>query len=409
MGAAESDEEQQLSQPPMIGADDAIESDQMTKEVSVYSRDSMHLVDAIRLVAMERESLVQVGENLKSRWDQLKEAMNVEIPLIGNANDTIQPVGLMNPVNSKICYLNSVIQILLPIAPLMQLMSMSLSHVCETSLNNDLRWTCAMARAYRLIFNPPIGSHVSLLNAPGMDTCISDLGGIGTQQDVAEALCIVLDRLHEEWKYGGLGGGPLGENSIIYKIFRGIKRYSKTGEEMFTTIHLAPPGMSLGSGPISPTKVTASSSVGLVDLLSESFSNLSGQLIQDLPPVLCVELSRHLSENQLTTSHTSVPFAGSLRVPRSCCTDECNDRKYELIGVVVRSGVYANSGHFWVAQRRDAKWYWINDTDVSDCSNIDESDMIDSERNSISKKLDASSNWCVLVYADAECKIKFHP
>jgi hypothetical protein len=81
-----------------------------------------------------------------------------------------------------------------------------------------------------------------------------------------------------------------------------------------------------------------------------------------------------------------------------------------LIGVVVRSGVYANSGHFWVAQRRGRnKWFWINDTEVTECAGVDETDIEDSVRNSISKKLDASSNWCVLVYADVDCKIRFHP
>jgi hypothetical protein len=256
------------------------------------------------------------------------------------------------------------------------------------------------------MFNPPIGSHVSLLNAVGMDVCIEKLGGIGNQQDVAEALCIVLDRLHEEWKvsrHGSPGGGPLGEDSIIYDIFRGIRRYGKDCLEMFTTIHLAPPGV-VGGFPTTPTK-----SVGLGDLLKETFS-IDSSLLHVLPPVLCIELSRHLTENQLTTSQTSVPFPGTLSIPRECCTDECIDRKYELIGVVVRSGVYANSGHFWVAQRRGRnKWFWINDTEVTECAGVDETDIEDSVRNSISKKLDASSNWCVLVYADVDCKIRFHP
>ena len=81
------------------------------------------------------------------------------------------------------------------------------------------------------------------------------------QQDVAEALCIVLDRLHDEWKVttNNHAQGPLGEESIIYKIFRGIRRYGKDSSlEMFTTIHLAPPGVASGGFPLTPTK-----SVGL--------------------------------------------------------------------------------------------------------------------------------------------------
>jgi hypothetical protein len=98
-----------------------------------------------------------------------------------------------------------------------------------------------------------------------------------------------------------------------------------------------------------------------------------------------------------------------LKVPSSCCTSSCNERKYQLIGAVVRSGVYANSGHFWVAQRRGPNWFWINDTDVSQCSNISLEDLQDETEGLISKKLEAASNWCVLVYADPEAKVAIHP
>ena len=362
-----------------------------------YTKSRLHLIDAIRLKATGHATFFQ-HEHLAERYKSLERVMEVEMSMIDTKH--VEFVGLLNPVNSKICYLNSVIQILVPISPLMQFMSFCLSHV----ESEELKWTQAFARAFRMMFNPPIGTHASLLACDGMDLCIEHLGGLGNQQDVGEALCTVLDRLHEELKYDKSTRSAASScaevsqdgRSIVYELFRGIKRYGNgSTREIFTTIHLAPVG---------------GTTQCLNDLLALTFGVSQGCQLDYLPPVLCIELSRHLSENQLTTSQMSVPFSGSLQVPKSCCTDEMDvSRNYQLVGVVVRSGVYANSGHFWVAQRRGSKWAWLNDTEVSDCAGISEEDQVDFEENLISKKLDASTNWCVLVYADIDSKISLHP
>ena len=148
--------------------------------------------------------------------------------------------------------------------------------------------------------------------------------------------------------------------------------------------------------------------MNLPSLLASSCAG-DASLLHYLPPVLCIELSRHLSENKLISSQASIPFSGSLRIPLSCCTEDCNtDRKYQLIGAVVRSGVYANNGHFWAAQRRADKWFWINDTEVSECK-VTPEEQRDENECLIAKRLDASSNWCVLVYADTDSEISIHP
>ena len=364
-----------------------------------YTRSSLHLVDAIRIAAKELER--PKDPELATRLTHLEEAMVVELNMTMSQLDNNDVIGLLNPLHSKICYLNSVMQILLPIAPLIQVLSMSLTHADERSMP----WTVAIARSFRLFFRPCMGVQPSLLTVPGMDSVITDLGGVGIQQDVAEALTIVLDRLHEEWKHRLVtkpwvddantgevtpSNHGLTEDSIVYKLFRGVKEVD--GKlEIFTAIRLAPPmggGMTLG------------------ELWVQTFRREKSQM-QYLPPVLCIELSRHLSENKLTTSQSSVPFSGSLVVPLECCGVDCG-RKYELVGVVVRSGVYANSGHFWVAQRRGQKWYWINDTEVSEC-NVTLEEQEDSVSDLISKKLDAASNWCILVYADVASKLTIHP
>ena len=359
-----------------------------------YTKSTVHMVDAMRLKASKKPTSF-LDETIAERYKALERVMSVEMSMIDHIHTEF--VGLLNPVNSKICYLNSVIQILIPISPLMQYMSFCLSHVSD----NELLWTQALARVFRTMFHPPIGTHASLLACEGIDACIDHLGGLGNQQDVGEALCTVLDRLHEECKYETVCDGKAtkgdDDDSIVYKLFRGIKRYGNGQDEMFTTLHLAPIGGANGTQ-------------SLTDLLELNFGVSQGCQLENLPPVLCIELSRHLSENQLTTSQTSVPFSGSLRIPKSCCTNDVNaQRNYQLVGVVVRSGVYANSGHFWVAQRRGSKWAWINDTDVSELDSINQDDQLDYAENIISKKLDASTSWCVLVYADIDSKISLHP
>ena len=369
---------------------------------------SLHIVEAVQLKAKltktSNSMIVFKNPEIEQRYNVLDKVMSVQMSMIDSVHTEV--VGLFNPVNSKICYLNSVIQILVPISPLMQFMSFCLSHIDEEK--EDKRWTSALARCFRLIFHPPMGAHASLLTCEGIDQCIDDLGGIGNQQDVGEALCTVLDRLHEEWKYDAAARSdstaaleskvPFSDDSLVYKLFRGTKRFGKSAREIFTAIQLAPVG---GNG--GPQSLT--------ELFSVTFGESQGCVLEYLPPVLCIELSRHLSENQLTTSQTSVPFSGTLEVPKTCCSDDevCGVRNYQLVGVVVRSGVYANSGHFWVAQRRGSKWFWINDTEISECPDITQEDQADAVQNLISKKLDVSTNWCVLVYADIDSKISIHP
>ena len=373
--------------------DDEVEVQPPTIPLKPFTESELHLVNALRVFAKELEAPSE--PLLKDRLRLLEEASRVELPVFNQTSNEV--VGLQNPLNSKICYLNSVMQILLPIAPLIQVLSLSLSH------GSAGVWTTATARAFRLFFRPKMGVPASLLTVSGMDTVIKELGGVGTQQDVAEALGIVLDRLHNEWKHtlrkqpwsvepmgvNTPSNHGLGEDSIVYKLFRGIKCVSNRFE-IFTGIHLAPP---------------TNGKTSLVELLRQNFENE----LHYLPPVLCIELSRHLSENQLTTSQSSVPFSGAMTVPQSCCTSQCNaTRRYELVGAVVRSGVYANSGHFWAAQRRGNKWSWINDTEVSECD-VTTDEQADATDCLISKRLDAASNWCVLVYADVEAKVAIHP
>lgn len=365
----------------------------------VFTGDKLHLMDAIRVMA--KEVMKPADQALLSRFGMLEEASRLKLSVFDTTSNDTEITGLANPLNSKICYLNSVFQILLPISPLIQVLSLSLSH------GSVGPWTTALARAFRLFFRPPMGVNPSLLTVAGMDSIIKEMGGVGTQQDVAEALGMVLDRLHTEWHHR-LVNQPwtsigelvdpqtptshhgLSEDSIVYKLFRGVRCGSNKNLEIFTGIHLAPP---------------TSGACSLVDLMKQTLKSE----LHYLPPVLCIELSRHLSENQLTTSQASVPFSRAMQVPQSCCTKFCNaDRQYELVGAVVRSGAYANSGHFWAVQRRGDHWYWINDTDVSECNVTDAEDKDDS-KGQISAKLEAANNWCVLVYADVDAKVSIHP
>lgn len=366
------------------------------REVLVpFAKKELHLVEALRI--MSNELGKPECDKLLCRLGQLEEACRVEMKVLSVVPSRGEVMGLQNPLNSKICYLNSVVQLLVSVSPLMQVMSLALTQ------GSAGVWTTAFSRIFRHFFAQPLsmGQVPSLLTVKGMDSVLKELGGIGTQQDVAEALGVVLNKLHEEWKHALRNqpwipiesGSPtnhhgLEEDSIVYKLFRGV-RCVNSQLEIFTEIHLAPPSAGTGTS--------------LVDLLENSFKNE----LHYLPPVLCIELSRHLSENQLTTSQSSVPFSGTMKIPDSCCTHK-SSRTYQLIGAVVRSGVYANSGHFWAAQRRGDKWFWINDTDVSECD-VTVQDLTDDSNGLISKKLEAATSWCVLVYADPNSTVAIHP
>jgi len=258
----------------------------------------------------------------------------------------------------------------------------------------------------------------SLLSVPGVERLVnSEFGGVGQQHDTGEALGLILERMHSEsyWPLalpaGAQRGPGLDEDSIVYRLFRGqfaVDAALPSGErrfreEMFLTLQVAP---------------TSAKRTDLLTLLTSTFRAPAAPVgeskrIAALPPVLIVELSRHTSENKETMSQASVSFPGTLVLPSGCLTEECAarergmSRRYELSGVIVRSGLYSNSGHYWVAQRRNEDWNWINDEEVTPIPTVTPAMVADSSRGLISSALEAGASWCLLVYIDQEATLSF--
>jgi Ubiquitin carboxyl-terminal hydrolase len=320
-------------------------------------------------------------------------------------------VGLRNPVNSKICYLNSVVQVLLPVTALFKYLSLS-------NFQASQQWLRAMSRVFGGFLSSST-TPVNLLSIAGVERLVADeFGAIGQQHDTGEALVLVLERLHAESRWPLLlppspspRGPGLDEDSLIYRLFRGsfaVNDVLPSGEqrfrdEMFLTLQVAPS--------------SAVKRTDLATLLASTFrpSPVSGvpgetKQISALQPVLVVELSRHLSENKEIMSQAFVSFPGTLQLPDSCLAEAVrgSQRRYELTGVVVRSGLYSNSGHYWAAQRRNADWHWVNDEEVTRIDQITEA-MITDTRGLISSALEASASWCLLLYVDQEATLSFQP
>ena len=171
------------------------------------------------------------------------------------------------------------------------------------------------------------------------------------------------------------------ENSPIYDLFRGVYVDNKETSEMFLTLQLAP----------------EKRKQDLVPLIASSVLKLGKQIAKS-PQVLVIELSRHLSEAKETMSQAQIHFGGILMLPESVLTKECERMVYELVAVVVRSGLYTNNGHYWVCNKLNDRWQWINDEVVENVQ-ISQEILNDSRNCSISNFcLKASSNWCLLVY-----------
>ena len=307
---------------------------------------------------------------------------------------TFTPTGLRNPQHSKICYLNSICQVLLPVTALFTF----LTHT--TFSDPKQNWLRAVARIFGE-FRSPAGPF-NILSFAGVERLVGESFGLGQQHDTGEALTFLLERLHAEsrWLLEGTihpSRGPgLNEDSQIYRLFRGVfevdavlpSNERRHRDEMFLTLQLA------------PSKKTDT----LVSLLSNTFIAATSTIgeskcISYLPPVLVVELSRHLTENKETMSQALVTFPGTLNIPESCLSKQCEGREYQLSGVIVRSGVYSNSGHYWVAQRHDSDWHWINDEEVTPIKTVTETVMRD-RTGVIATQLDAATSWCMLVYID---------
>ncbi|KAF4651206.1 ATP binding domain 4 [Perkinsus olseni] len=78
-------------------------------------------------------------------------------------------------------------------------------------------------------------------------------------------------------------------------------------------------------------------------------------LLEQLPHVLCIEVSRHVTETMHTMTQVSVPFPGILNIPPTCLAGGKKhpqaEKTYTLLGVVSRSGLGATSGHYWAFSR----------------------------------------------------------
>ena len=323
-----------------------------------------------------------------------------------------QVKGLKNSKQQNVCYVNSVIQMLVPIGGMAELLIRSVSDGKKGQkkiADDNHTWLRVLGSVLRWFKEEGSGD---VLTCPGMESLlIKEFGALGVQHDTGEALCAMLEGVHRELRWrleGETGGLGLEEDSPVYRFCRGIVRVTellpsgigRVRREMFLTLQLAP-----------IAKVRKSDLISLLIAHYGTGNGAEGKQLHTLPPALFVELSRHTADNKLVMSQASIAFPGTLEIPSACfAPGRQPDTKtnYQLSGVIVRSGVYSNSGHYWVAQRLNNSWNWINDQEITPI-NVSQEAQIDSTKNLISSALDVASSWCILLYIDQLAKVKFGP
>ena len=222
-----------------------------------------------------------------------------------------------------------------------------------------------------------------------MQKLISEQFGENLQHDTCEALEIILENLHRETRLdckacesqkslavaAGVVVGPgVYECSPIYGRFRGWMEVvgSRTQREMFLSLRVAPKGKK-----------------PLAELLQESYSGR----VSRLPSVLLVEIARHSADGRQIMSQTGVGFDEVIDLSDLLISKEKEESTplYRLQSVIVRSGLYSHTGHYWTIQKSPLQtWNLINDEVLT---------KIELEGiRAISSELDAEHNCCLLVY-----------
>lgn len=295
---------------------------------------------------------------------------------------------------SNICYVNVVIQSLLPCSALMQL----LSH-CTADADRPF-YTGMIKLCKEFHSRKPSEISNEALNVLGLTQVkkiISTWQQLGAQQDAGEFLFHLLNGLHEESKWktipdDGLspkergGNGAWGgqakqdeghdvrsagehEDSPIFRIFGGIIRSSvQTKNAKADSVSLEPfNGLTLD---ISSTSVDSVWSALEAYCSNEAVNE--GRATRRLqfkvvPKVMILNLKR-FSYNKDTGCpekiSKNVKFEEKLTLDRSWLVDDVETQEYQLTAVICHHGDLITGGHYNAAVRYNSDWYMYDDVSV---------------------------------------------
>jgi len=306
--------------------------------------------------------------------------------------------GMKNDANN--CYVNVVIQSLLPCSALMQL----LSHCAQS--DPDRPFYTGMVRVCKEFHSKRPDAHMDAFNVlqlPQVKEIISTWQSIGAQQDAGEFLFYMLNGMHEEckWKvlpfessqslrdamelvsHDGSNHGHVDdesqkaevrsagvqEDSPILRIFGGLIRSS-----------LRSKNASADSVSVEPFNhlILDISAAGVDSLWSALEAHCGAEAVNEgqatkrlqfkvLPKVLVVNLKR-FSYNKETGCPQKikkpVKYDEKLCFDKSWLVDGVEPQEYQLTAVICHHGDSVNGGHYNAAVRYNSEWYMYDDAVV---------------------------------------------
>jgi ubiquitin carboxyl-terminal hydrolase 10 len=308
--------------------------------------------------------------------------------------------GMKNDANN--CYVNVVIQSLLPCSALMQL----LSH-CDPA-DPDRPFYTGMVRLCKEFHRKPDihGDALNVLQLPQVKEIISTWQSIGAQQDAGEFLFYMLNGIHEECKWkvlpsesttasldaaknpagsrSGSGDGDdwaqvgkhnrkmevrsagVHEDSPVVRIFGGVLRSSvrsKAAKADSVTLEAYNHLILDISSPAVDSVLSALEAYCGAEAVNEGRAMKRLQF-KMLPKVLIVNLKR-FSYNKDTGMPQKikkpVKYEEKLTFDRNWLVDEVEPPEYHLTAVICHHGDSANGGHYNAAVRYNTEWYMYDD------------------------------------------------
>lgn len=328
---------------------------------------------------------------------KIKQAMEAGVTTNGRAKYNRR--GMKNDANN--CYVNVVIQSLLPCSALMQLLSHCANGDADRPFYTGMVRLCKEFHSRKADFH---GEALNVLNLPQVKKIISTWQQLGAQQDAGEFLFHLLNGLHEECKWKtipeeGLStsdsncdmagddgnaaqtaqdGGEARpdvrssgehEDSPIFRIFGGIIRSSvQEKTKKADSVSLEPfNGLILD---------ISSSSVDSVWSALEAYCGTEavneGQATKRLqfktvPKVMTLNLKRFSYNKDTGCSQKirkPVKFEEKITFDSSWLVDELEPQEYQLTAVICHHGDLITGGHYNAAVRYNSDWYMYDDVSV---------------------------------------------
>lgn len=305
--------------------------------------------------------------------------------------------GMKNDANN--CYVNVVIQSLLPCSALMQL----LSHCAADPDRPFYTGMHKLCKEFHSRKPAETNEALNVLALPQVKRIISTWQQLGAQQDAGEFLFHLLNGLHEECKWKTLpeegcrnsedgsnvdeGGGEDAakstkegdqvrpdvrsagehEDSPITRIFGGISRQSvQTRNAKAHSVSLEPfNNITLDISSVDSVW-SALEAYCSSEAVNEGRATKRHQF-KAVPKVMILNLKRFSYNKDTGRSEKirkAVKFEEKLTFDRSWLVDEIEPQEYQLTAVICHHGDLVTGGHYNAAVRYNTEWYMYDDASV---------------------------------------------